>query len=83
MLINKRVFIEKKLGFQTEANDLLHDLKENLLQDIRSLRVVLVYDVFNIDENIFDSAVKTVFSEVMVDNVYFDIDLSDKKYISI
>ncbi|NLC96091.1 MAG: phosphoribosylformylglycinamidine synthase [Erysipelotrichaceae bacterium] len=82
-MINKRVFVEKKLGFQTEAKDLLYDLRENLLQDIKKLRIVLVYDVFNIEEEIFEQAVKTVFSEVMVDNVYYELDLTNEKYISL
>ena len=83
MLINKRIFVEKKPGFQTEANDLLNDLRDNLLQDVKELKIVLVYDVFNIEEDVFNRAVKTVFSEVMVDNVSFELDLNNKTYISL
>ena len=49
-LINKRIFVEKREGFQIEKSDLLKDLNENLKLGIKDLRVLLVYDVFNIDD---------------------------------
>ncbi len=75
-LINKRIFVEKKIGFQTEAEDLYATLKENFNIQAQSLRLINIYDVFNIEENILDKAVNTVFTEVMVDDVFYELNLS-------
>ena len=68
-LVNKRIYVEKKIGFQTEANDLCKTLKENLNLDLQHVRQILTYDVFNIEQEDLDKACQTVFSEAMVDNV--------------
>jgi hypothetical protein len=46
--MNARIFVEKKIGYQTEALSLLDNFKTNLKADIDSLRLINVYDVFNI-----------------------------------
>ena len=81
-IINKRIFVEKREGFQIEKSDLLKDLNENLKLGIKDLRVLLVYDVFNIDEDVLNRANKTVFTESMVDELV-DIDLEGKCYLAI
>ena len=81
-LINKRIFVEKREGFQIEKSDLLKDLNENLKLGIKDLRVLLVYDVFNIDEDVLNRANNTVFTESMVDELV-DIDLEGKCYLAI
>ncbi len=75
-LINKRIFVEKKNGFQTEAEDLFASLKENLHVSASAVRVLVIYDVFNIEETVFNQALKTVFTETMVDTVVEDLNLS-------
>ena len=50
--MNKRIFVEKKNRFQTEAEDLLNQLRNNLGLNVESCRVINLYDVFDINEDI-------------------------------
>ncbi|MBQ3620535.1 MAG: phosphoribosylformylglycinamidine synthase [Methanosarcinaceae archaeon] len=68
-VINKRVYVEKKPGFRTEALDLYADLRENLNISATGLRLINTYDVFGIDPEICEAAEKTVFTEVMIDDL--------------
>ena len=69
----RRVFAEKKLGFNTEAVNLLNNLKENIyLEKLKNLRILNRYDVSNIDEDDFKRSVTAVFSEPNQDAVYFE-----------
>ena len=67
--MNKRIFVEKKKRFQTEAEDLLNQLRNNLGLNVKSCRVINLYDVFDINEDILNKALKTIFSEPMVDEI--------------
>ena len=80
--INKRIFVEKRAGFQVEKDDLLKDLNMQLHLQIENIRLLLVYDIFDIEEEILNKACQTVFSEKMVDDIV-DVDLSDKCYLAI
>jgi phosphoribosylformylglycinamidine synthase len=67
----KRIFVEKRSGFDVEARDLMKELRENLaIRNIRSVRIFNRYDVENVSAGTFDKAVKTVFSEPGLDAVY-------------
>ena len=68
-LKNVRLFIEKKPGFQTEANVLLNQLNENFKLNATSLRILNVYDVFNVKEDVLPNAIQTIFSEPVTDDV--------------
>lgn len=76
-----RIYVEKKKDFANEAESLKSDIN-NLLQirELTDLRIVNRYDVENIDEELFDYAVKTVFSEPQVDDVYNALDLTDTDF---
>lgn len=80
--VNKRIFVEKRTGFQVEKEDLLKELNEQLHLAIKDIRLLLVYDIFNIEQDILDKACQTVFSEKMVDEIV-DVDLSNKCYLAI
>lgn len=71
----RRIFVEKKQGFQVEANTLMNELNVSLGLNISSLRLINVYDCFEISDALLDKAVKTVFSETVTDNVLNDIEL--------
>ncbi|HAQ41350.1 MAG TPA: phosphoribosylformylglycinamidine synthase, partial [Clostridiales bacterium] len=74
----KRVYVEKKQTFNTEAINLKNNFKENLqLDNLENVRVLNRYDISHMDEEDFQNAVKTVFSEPNQDYVYEDIDMSD------
>ena len=72
-----RIYVEKKVGLQNEANGLLSELKTFLGIDcVESIRIFNRYDAENITEELFDYAVKTVFSEPQLDNASRTIDLN-------
>ena len=67
----KRIYVEKKLEFSVEAKGLLKDLKENLLlENLEDLKIVNRYDVEGINDEIFEKAKNTVFSETQVDECF-------------
>ncbi len=67
----KRVFVEKKEGFDVAAKGALADFRENLfLENLQNVRVVLRYDSEGIAEGDYESAIENVFSEPAVDKVY-------------
>ncbi len=74
----RRVFVEKKKGFNVEAKGLLNDLKDNLgIEGLTSVRIIHRYDVAGITDKMYESAKNTIFSEPPVDEVYeerIDID---------
>lgn len=64
----RRVFVEKKHGFDFEARTLLSDIRDLLeLKSVDGVRVINRYDVEDIDDALFDVAVRNVFSEANVD----------------
>ncbi len=76
-----RLFVEKNLGFDIEAQHILNDLRENLgLSNIESLRVINRYDVEGLGEEDFKRAGVNVLSEPNVDNLFYSFDVpTDKK----
>ncbi|MFU0567042.1 phosphoribosylformylglycinamidine synthase [Gardnerella vaginalis] len=66
-----RVYVEKRTGFDVQAQQLLHELREILgISAITSARIINRYDVEGISKDLFDNAVQTVLSEPPVDNTY-------------
>ena len=69
MAIIKRVYVEKKRDFSVAADHLLQDLKSHLsLTGLTGVRVIIRYDVEDISDDVYTSALTTVFSEPPVDN---------------
>ena len=67
----RRIFVEKKRGFDVEARGLYLDLKENLgIAGLESLRVVNRYDVEGISDEAYAMSRDTIFSEPPVDEVF-------------
>ena len=65
-----RVYVEKKKELAHEANALKHDIVSLLqITGLTDLRLLNRYDVENIEKDLFDSSVKTVFSEPQLDIV--------------
>ncbi len=67
--MRERVFVEKKKGYEVEAKGLLNDLRNNLKLNVEGVRLINIYDVFNINEDVLAAAKQSVFSEPMVDEV--------------
>jgi len=67
----KRIFVEKKAGFNVEACNLMKDLKDNLSIDtLKGLRILNMYDIEGINEEEYEKANYTIFAEKPVDYVY-------------
>ena len=68
--MDKRIFVEKKADFRVKSHSLVKELKHNLqLKTLNDLRIVQVYDVFNLAEDLFARAEKHIFSEQVTDTV--------------
>ena len=66
-----RVFVEKKEGFNIEAQQLLADLKGNLgVQGLEEVRILNRYDVSGLSPEQFEAAARTILSEPNMDAVY-------------
>ena len=73
-----RIYVEKKPGFDVEAQQLKGELTEILgIKGIEALRIINRYDVEGIDKELFRSCVPTVFSEPQVDVTYDELPASD------
>lgn len=67
----RRIYVEKKKGFDVEAEALFYDVKENLhLEKLTGIRILNRYDIDGIDDATYESAKTTVFAEPAVDIVY-------------
>ena len=63
-----RIYVEKKPGFDVEAQQLAAELRDILgVKGLNGLRIINRYDVEGIDDELFRSCVPTVFSEPQVD----------------
>ena len=70
-----RVFVEKKKELANEAKSLCEDIRNLLrIESIQDVRILNRYDVENISQELFDYAVKTVFSEPQLDVVSSALD---------
>ncbi|MBE6063267.1 MAG: phosphoribosylformylglycinamidine synthase [Clostridium butyricum] len=65
------VFVEKKQGFNVEAQSLLKDFKGNLgIGNLEDVRLVNKYIIPEINEEYYKKSLHTIFSELTVDKVY-------------
>ena len=72
-----RIFVEKKPGLDNEARALLSDCRSLLgIRSLERVRLLNRYDAEGIGRELFDYAVRTVFSEPQLDLVYEEPDLS-------
>ena len=70
-----RIFSEKKKELAHEAKALLSDINGLLqISSVKDIRVINRYDAENIEPELFDYAVKTVFSEPQLDNTYSELE---------
>ena len=67
----KRIFVEKRAGFDVEASKLMADLQNNLgINNIQKVRVINRYDMSGLDGENFEKAKNTILSETNADMVY-------------
>ncbi len=71
-----RIYVEKKEGFDREAQTLLNDAREFLeIRGVERVRVINRYDAEEIGPELFRRAVSTVFSEPQMDRATEEVDL--------
>ena len=67
----RRLFVEKKPGFDIEARKLFSEIRDNLMvKGLEGLRILQRYDVEGITDSDYEKAKLMVFSEPPVDIVY-------------
>ena len=67
----RRIYVEKKPGFDVEAKKVFADLRENLgMKGLSSVRIINRYDIEGITDEEYQKARCLIFSEPPVDNVY-------------
>ena len=79
-----RIFVEKKRIFSGEASALLNDARGLLgIKNLQDIRILNRYDAENISEDLFNYAIKTVFSEPQTDIVTNQADLPGAKVFAV
>ena len=72
--VEERVYVEKKPGFDVEAQQLFAELRDILgVDDLTGVRVIRRYDVEGISDELFAGAVAGVFGEPAVDEVFYEL----------
>jgi len=67
----RRVFAEKKKGYDVEAQGLYRDLKINLgIDGLKGVRIINRYDITDITDAEYEASKNTIFSEPPVDQLY-------------
>ena len=68
--MDKRIFVEKKSNFGIKSHSLMKELTYNLqLKTLSDLRIIQVYDVFHLAEDLYTRAEKHIFSEQVTDKL--------------
>ena len=68
--MDKRIFVEKKSNFGVKSQSLVRELTHNLqLKTLSDLRMIQVYDVFHLAEDLVARAEKHLFSEQVTDRL--------------
>ena len=77
----KRIFVEKRAGFDVEAANLMADLRNNLgLTAIEKVRIINRYDISGLEGADFEKAKNTILSETNADTVYDEVLPEDSAY---
>lgn len=80
---SRRIFVEKKPAFRVEAESLRREFNENLSLDIRSLRLVNMYDLSGFSDSLLEQCRYTVFGERVSDTVVDSLDLAGRRYLAV
>ena len=79
-----RIYTEKKKGLDNEARALASDLRGILgITSLENLRILNRYDVENIRKELFDYAVRTVFSKPQLDTVTDSPEMSGARVFAV
>lgn len=80
--VDKRIFVKKRKGYDKATVELEKNLNFEFGLNLKNTESYIIYDIYNIDEETYEKAKKSVFSEVMIDEVFEDLILEDGKYFA-
>ncbi len=80
---NYRIYVEKRPRFRVEAESLMRELNGNLNLNLKTLRLLNVYDLFGFTAELLERSRYRVFGEVVTDEVTDACDLTDRKYLAV
>ena len=80
--LNKRIFVRKRDGYDRESDNLREKLNRDFDLALKNLNIYVIYDIYDISDDLYEKAKDRVFSEVMIDEVFEEIDLKNKCYIA-
>ncbi len=80
---NYRIYVEKLPRFQVEAKSLESEFNNNLGLNLKSMRLLNVYDLGGFNADLLEKTKYSVFGEVVTDEVYDSVDLKGKKYLAV
>lgn len=80
----KRLFVEKKKGYDIEAKALCRDLIDNLgLKELKEVRVINRYDIDGVTDEELERVLPCVYAEPQVDEVYREeLEIEEGKYFA-
>ena len=78
-----RFFVEKKKGFDLDAKRLKKQFKEELGVNVKDLRLINCYDIFNLNDNKEDieKIKQMILSEPVTDTITTELDLKGKNIL--
>ncbi|WP_296111828.1 phosphoribosylformylglycinamidine synthase [uncultured Anaerococcus sp.] len=80
--MNKRIFVKKRAGYDKESEKLKNLFNRDFDLALENVDTYVIYDLYDISEDLFETARDRVFAEVMTDEVFEHIDLEGKTYIA-
>lgn len=81
-MINKRIFVKKRQGYNQAAIALTHQINQLLQSQLKCVEKYVIYDIFNISDTVFEQAKTTVFSETVTDEVYDSVEVLPQQYFA-
>ena len=69
----RRIYVEKRAGFDVPARQLLEDFRETLDVKLDGVRLLVRYDVEDLSDEDFLKVRDLVFREPNVDNFYYEL----------
>ena len=78
----KRIYIEKRNEFATEAESLRKELNSNLGLDIKELRLLSIYDLFGFDDGLLEKVSTSVFAEPATDTFHTEPEIEGKPHLA-
>lgn len=80
--MDKRIFVRKREQYRQEEEKLVEDLFRSLSIPVKSTAIYQIYDVYSIEEEVLKRAEQSVFSEVMVNEVFEELPLQEGFYFA-